>query len=128
MPQFVGDGDCDIDNNVAECDFDLGDCDFTTATMSSKTTSTTTRITTSTSTSVIVTKSESTTISTLKSSTTTTVPASVGNGICDDTLNFHSDGYDGGDCCSGASSYDSCDECVCKEYIDKAKMYPGKYY
>ena len=143
MPQYINDGECDLDNFIPECNFDGEDCKNLTETTTSTTTTITTVTTTSTTTtkrtttkaSVVVWEKPATTESTMSTTSTTTTPVSttttershkVGDGICDDDLNTKSQDYDGGDCCSGYSSYEFCYECKCRQimFMDLSDLYP----
>ena len=149
MPQYIGDGDCDLDNYIPECDFDGEDCNATQSTTQTTTTAFTTTTTTSTSTSSTSKKPSydspvslptapptvpptvtDIVTSTVRTSTTTSRSSiRKGDSICDDDLNNAWQNYDGGDCCSGLSSYDHCQQCSCRQkvHLDWAQLYPSKF-
>ena len=64
--------------------------------------------------------------------TSTTTQRSIvleGDSICDDEHNNALSNYDGGDCCSGLSSYDHCQQCSCRQkvHMDLVELYPSKF-
>ena len=80
---FIGDGVCNDETNMAECDYDGGDC--------------------------------------------CPNPNMVGDGICNDETNQHECNYDGGDCCVNVNT-GSCSECNClgSGFIT-SPGFPGNY-
>merc|ERR1711860_266120 len=70
------------------------------------------------------------TMSSTVTTSTTTQRTDVleGDSICDDELNNAFSNYDGGDCCSGLSSYDHCQQCSCRQkvHMNLIELYPSE--
>ena len=151
MPQYIGDGECDLDNYIPECDFDGEDCKYNATQSTTKSTTTTTTTTVSSMATVLSSFKASDSPSTSKNpsqeypvsswkptyvtdtvGTSTTTQRSIvleGDSICDDEHNNALSNYDGGDCCSGLSSYDHCQQCSCRQkvHMDLVELYPSKF-
>ena len=77
-----------------------------------------------------ITDTMSSTVTTSTTTQTTTQRSDVleGDSICDDELNNAFSNYDGGDCCSGLSSYDHCQQCSCRQkvHMNLIELYPSE--
>jgi hypothetical protein len=87
---LVGNGFCDDDTNVAECDYDGGDCCGYSVTSEHCTEC----------------------ICFIQETCIAGVHPSIGNGFCNDETNIAGCNYDDGDCCVNVNK-DSCSECNC---------------
>ena len=88
----MGDGYCDDNTNVPECNYDGGDCCGS-----------------------CVNKEYCSTCACLDGGSGNGIANSfVGNGYCDDGLNNAECNYDGQDCCGPSANTDFCTLCICE--------------
>jgi hypothetical protein len=91
-PKTIGDGYCDDNNNVPECNYDGGDCCGS-----------------------CVNKEYCFTCACLDGRSDNAIDNPlIGNGYCDDSINRPECNYDGGDCCGPSVNTDFCTLCTCK--------------
>ena len=90
IPQYVGDGYCDDQNNNADCHFDQGDCCGN-------------NVTTTYCTHCIC----------FEDLICSAPLDLIGNGVCNDETNYAGCQFDGGDCCGACINTEYCRECLC---------------
>ena len=96
---WIGDGQCDDDNNNAACSYDGGDCCGDTIIMSYC--------------SACQCLDPDYTHHPTEATVVCMNPQFIGDGYCDDHLNIHDCTFDGGDCCGPAVLTDYCSDCQC---------------
>ena len=106
LPDYKGDGYCDDDNNVEDCEYDGGDCCAGDLSLCTTCACLDTGYTGST-------NSPSFTGSTLANAPATCLDSLKGDDYCDDANNIADCDYDYGDCCLTPVKTTYCDSCVC---------------